>query len=739
MHKSNKWRRRIIRLLDDLLLDLQSLPPTAAQAAVFEKPSTESDRADSMFEGVEGVETTESLYFTDPMKIPTTKDPVIYKLKPYDEDTAFAIYCLFQDATYLRLFSARAWREFRLGAIGIQTATFCTNVVCSSIEELSAVFLEEFGRFGATESSRVHTNIDSFFRQHCGTDAVLTDGVNPDCEDVSFARNAKRRLGFYINALSCSRITRLLFESFIARPGQYWGTTLDDMRLLKSLYQLRLLSTMSGPGPTVWKMDCIYPTSSSLVNGALDTDSAFAAQILWDIQQEVDPQTAGVEDILARVSQDMHSVYLNYDHEWYSEKVKGDHRTRDKRMEKQFTFISETITHISKFQIDMEWAEHLFGRQCSFPGFQLLSHVPLLVGQQVAQYRYECQESFTDITNGYGHVLTAMHLYNAAKESGSLGTVRWEDMEFVIHQQCYNRVFAGDPPADNSEYLSRFCFVYGLDQTKFKSDRKPVKMDRVKNDIHIKGSSPRRLECPSEYIREYSKLKKGATASYTTLGSIDRITAMEEYVNNQLDQCSFHGQPSTIGFLIAAKEAYENDEEALTFDIYDFHMRCCRLLRSIRDLCLREAPEDYPAVRFAGDDGLNTILAELLRDLSSVPRHHEPMWPKAVKLLWDLIEMEGSICVNAASVRVAMTTLEVTENDDKGSSDGSESETALETPLEHQSPSAETNERRPEEENRARSHHEAQSARSGSGSDVEDERKEPGASSFDDSPLTAGG
>ncbi|KAJ4330888.1 hypothetical protein N0V95_009980 [Ascochyta clinopodiicola] len=728
MQKGNKWRRRIIRLLDELLLDLQSQPPTAAQAASFEESSAEDNRADSMFEGVEGVESTESLYYSRSLAIPLNKDKFTYRLEQCDEDTVFAIYCLFQDATYLRLFSARAWREFSLGAVGIQTATFCTNIASSKMEEMCAVLLRDFSRFKATDSTRMHTNIDSFFRQHCGTDAVVTDAVSPDCEDVYFARNSNRRLGFYISTLSCSRITRLLFEAFIERPGQYWGTTLDDMRLLKSLFQLRLLKQMKGPGPRVWKMDYMYAAASALVKGALDTDSVFSAQMLWDIQQEVDPQAADVENILATVGQDVYGLYLDYDHAWCSEKLKSNHQSRYKRMYEQFVFINETITHIDKFQIDMEWTEHLFERQCPFPGFQLLRHVPLLVGQQVSQYRYEFQESFMEIVSDHGHILAAIHLYNAAKESGSLETVRWEDMEFVVKQQCFARIFAGEPPMENSEYSSRFCVVYGLDQTKFKPDRKLVRVGRVKDDIRKKSSSPRRPECLSEYIREYSKFKHGADTSYTTLESDDRVRAMETFVMNQLDSRSSYGEPDTIGFFIAAKEAYDNDEEALNFNIYDFHMRCTLLLRSIRDLCLKEAPEDYPTVRFARDDGINPTLAELLRDLSSVPRHHEPMWPKAVKLLRDLIEAEGSLCVTSSATRMTMTTVESDEAESKGSSDGSGSETALDTPLGDESPSADTDWQGPEPEGDVQSPHEPEDPQSGDEPRVEDGSKEPGAS-----------
>lgn len=127
MKQNNKWRRRIIRVLETLLEDLQSRPPGPTQSAVIQKLAELGDQSDSTTGGHSGVEVVESLYYWKVMKIPKTNDNVIYRLKEYLEETAFKVYCFMQDATYIRLFSARVWRDFSLGNIGVQTATVVTN------------------------------------------------------------------------------------------------------------------------------------------------------------------------------------------------------------------------------------------------------------------------------------------------------------------------------------------------------------------------------------------------------------------------------------------------------------------------------------------------------------------------------------------------------------------------------------------------------------------------------------
>lgn len=695
-----------------------------------------SDRADSMFEGVEGaevveiVEITESLYYTKPIRIPRTNDEVVYKLQSCHEDTAFAIYCLLQDSHYLRLFSARAWREFKLGAIGIQTATICTNVAVAKIEELCDRFLETVTDFKRWE---MHLKIDLFLRDHCCYSKG--DFISPECEDVTLARSATRRLGFLSTSLLCGRVLGLTVDAYTLRQGQFWGETLDDMRLLKSLYQLSTLEELPGRCPFVCRHDCMYTTGSCLLRRRYEVDTVFAAQMLWDIQQEIDTGAADTENILRQVGRDLRILYDQYMPEWC-------HRSPSlfKRMNDECLFIDQIINGgIDKLQKDLEVVEQQCPTQCPLPGFRLLRHVPLLVGQLVDQQRYSFQDFFMDIANDWGHVLTAIHFYNAAKESGALQTTQWEDMEWVIDHQNFHWIFAGEPPTKNEEYSSRLCLVYGLDQTKFASDRKPTKTERVKNDIHLKGVAPRRLESSSRFGKIYMKRKQESPTTSATPSRKMLLDVLEEFANNQLDQASPYGEPNNIGFLIAVKDAYEEDEEAVNFDIFDFHLRCSRLLKEIRKTCLEEAPEDYPAVRFDGEDGLNPTIAELLRDLTGCSRHHHRVWPKAVELLRNLIEKEGSTCAERAWARMKMSTLESPGAHIETPSDDSASDNMMETPpLGSGLSSGRSDSHEPKTKNSICVPHQMESPENSTGSNAVDVSKESNASETDQIPWSIG-
>ncbi|KAJ4992989.1 hypothetical protein SVAN01_01341 [Stagonosporopsis vannaccii] len=681
---NNKWRRRIIRLLEDLLRDLQCRPPSLAQAAIIDKLAASSNRADSMFEGVERVEITESLYYTKPIEIPHKKDRYIYKLNECLEDTAFAVYCFMQDATYLRLFSTRAWHEFALGEIGIETATFCTNSVDGHIGEMSEELRRTFDHFNDTWMTRMHTKVDAFLRQQCANDAhvshALFEQIKPSCEDVSFARHATRRLGYYASALLCVKTTRLIFQAFLASREGYWGEGRDEFRLLKSLCQLRCLECSTGEVSSTFRRDCMHSAAQALVSGHIDTDAVFAAQMLHDIQQQVNPQRVATEDILEQVSQDYLNLYYMYGPIWHNEKLSAIRPARTKRMYERYSLLHQIVHSPDqrRMQDNMENHEHEHGRKFILPGFQLLRHVPSLIGQLVTRYRVDFHLDFLEIANDAAHILTAIHLYNAAEATGALQTKCWRDMEWVIDRQSHDAIFGGEPPKTVAEYSRRFCVAYGLDSTKFTTGRKLQVAEQVKNNIHLKGSFPRRLESCSQLLRIFSEGRKAH--SINPLGHQGIVETTEEFADGQLDWSAPYGVPNKIGVLIAAKESYDGDEEALCFDIFNFHLRCTRLLMDIRDLCLKEAPEDYPAIRFGGEDGVNPTLAELLRDLTDSPRHCERMWPKAVKLLGDMIEEEGSACIEQAIERMKMTTMDSINLDSDTSSDSVQETSTVQSP-----------------------------------------------------------
>ncbi|KAJ8112644.1 hypothetical protein OPT61_g5033 [Boeremia exigua] len=662
MKSNNKWRRRIIRLLDDLLTDLQRRPPGLEQGLIIDRLTSLSNRADSMFEGLGQVERAESLYYTRPIEISNKESVIVYRLKDCAEDTAFATYCFLQDASYLRLFSARAWREFALSKIGIQTATFCTNSTDAQIGRMSEELRKTFDHFNDTWMTRMHPKVDTFFRSHCG-DAIPTadpflDEIHPDCEDVILARHANRRLGYYACTLICAKMSRMSFEAFLGSPREHLSDSLHDMCMVKSLYQLRCLQWPKDAISSALRADCMYSGAHALVLGHIDTDAIFTAQMLYDIQQQINPQTLGTENIIGHLCHDYHDLYRVYAPEWNNETFKAAHPSRTQRMCEQYKLLDKIVGGDDDIQLQdiLERWECKTDRQYTIPGFQLLRHAPSLIGQLVAHFRTDFHTEFLDITNDSGYILTACHLYNAAKASGALQLYRWVDIEWVIDHQSRYTIFGGELPVTDTEYIRRFCLVYGLDSTKFLHSRKPTPSTRVKNDIRPKGSFPRRLESCSQLVRICTRTPR--TCTDTPWAYPVAAKTMEDFADNQLDWLSTYGKPNKIGVLIASKESYDSDEEALNFDIFALHLKCARLLTKIRDICIEEAPEDYPMARFGGEQGINPTVAEVLRDLIAVPRYHARMWPTVVRLMSGMIQEEGSACLDMAFERMKVTTLD---------------------------------------------------------------------------------
>ncbi|KAF3002111.1 hypothetical protein E8E13_009885 [Curvularia kusanoi] len=587
-----------------------------------------------------GIENTESLYYTKSINVPDNSGRILYRLQQCAEDTAFAVYCYVQDATYLRLFSAVAWREFTLGVIGIQTAAFCTDSVDATIGKVSEKLRKSFDSFEETWMTRMHTKLDAFLRRHCGDDATVLethlDGIMFDCDDIALATHANRRLGYYASTIACVRTTRLMFENFLSGSARHPDINQEVMPFLKSVHQLRCLESMPGTFSMVLKRDCMYSAAHALVLGHLDSDAVLAAQMMHDIQKQVIPETSPLEDIVDSLSERFHQLYQLFRPVWSCEGAKATNPERFRRMSAQHELLCYAVGVDTSFQDEMDKLERMESKCYSVPDFGLLRHVPTLIGQLIGQYQFEFQNEFLELSNDYGDILTTLHFYNAAKNSGSLQTQNWKDMEWVIEHQPKDVVFAGDPPATNAEYARRFCLEYGLDVTQ----------DQTSSDVYFKRGPPKRLESCSKLVRNLSDLWHAG--GHADSHKRDRHVLAFVMALEQLHVDSPYGMPSNIGMLMAAKETHDRDEEARWFNIFEFHAICSNLLTVVRNMCLEEAPNDYPATTFGKGNDPNLFMAELLRDPAHCQRHHHRIWPKAVKVLSTYIGSKGSLCYDNA-------------------------------------------------------------------------------------------
>lgn len=324
--------------------------------------------------------------------------------------------------------------------------------------------------------------------------------------------------------------------------------------------------------------------------------------MIYDIQQQLDPQSSQVEEIVEVLGQlhgEKHKALRTL---WSSEDARTTKSSRFDRMYAQHMIFCYANESTCNLQEEMNKAERLQSKHYDVSDFGLLRHVPTLIGQLVAQCQFEFQIEFLDLANDCGHILAATHFHKAARNSGHyLKTQRWEDMEWVINCQSSHAIFAGKPPTMNSEYASRFCLVYGLDAAKFAADLELPMMGQVNNDFHLENVAPARLHSCSRFVRIAPSIEQ-ISGSYQDAPA-ELMAMISQMALERLDLTSPYGEPNPIGVLIAAKELFDRDELARNFDFIDFHLRCWDMLLAVRNMCFEEAPTDYPAVRFRNDQG----------------------------------------------------------------------------------------------------------------------------------------
>ena len=92
--------------------------------------------------------------------------------------------------------------------------------------------------------------------------------------------------------------------------------------------------------------------------------------------------------------------------------------------------------------------------------FWLLKNHPLLCGLMVYYMNISIRELGISVSNAYDTILSASHLYNAAKQSGLLSQP-WPDMEYLISVHTAKRLFVGGLPTTPGDLFKRFQLATG--------------------------------------------------------------------------------------------------------------------------------------------------------------------------------------------------------------------------------------------------------------------------------------
>ena len=224
----------------------------------------------------------------------------------------------------------------------------------------------------------------------------------------------------------------------------------------------------------------------------------------------------------------------------------------------------------------------------------MLKAHPLLCGSIMYWLELSLQEFFISLSNCYDSILVRGHLYNAARQMG-LYQDSWKDMVFLIKCHTPQRLFVGEPPKRQEDFLKRLQLVLGFSATNFGKNRR---------NIEVRGSSAdlrnRRLRKTSPiydiFRNRYCTLDSFADLSRQKIDAVVAIVAQEhpdfDHIKDYADQWRKTRKLKSSELLTILGVALTDENIHLRFDYISMHIKCATFLMGMRDRFI--ASSEYP-------------------------------------------------------------------------------------------------------------------------------------------------
>ncbi|CAG8980555.1 hypothetical protein HYALB_00002552 [Hymenoscyphus albidus] len=148
---SNQKHRYLIQILSETLALLKPLSRSTATSTVPKEPDHDlksGKHIGDLCNRFGFLEIEEPTSWTSTAVSNKSNKPIHdYEIKKTEEDTSFAIYCLFKDLTDIRHYIRQTWAEYREHCITFTTAASVTNTAIALFRRLTREFVSEFPQF----------------------------------------------------------------------------------------------------------------------------------------------------------------------------------------------------------------------------------------------------------------------------------------------------------------------------------------------------------------------------------------------------------------------------------------------------------------------------------------------------------------------------------------------------------------------------------------------------------------
>jgi hypothetical protein len=313
----------------------------------------------------------------------------------------------------------------------------------------------------------------------------------------------------------------------------------------------------------------------------------FAMQMLLDIRNVLGNDTSQAFQELQATGQRVTAAIRHYfqfsrNHGTHGKKW---HKDNDSQILKLVSFVSTWINQdlISKAvrkqskQIPEEHGVEL-------PPFFLMKQHPLLCGSLVYWLNLSLQEFSISLANAYDSILSAAHLYNAARKSNLLA-ISWPDMDYLISAHTSQRIFVGGLPSKPEDFFKRFHMVLGASVLNFARNRRAIRPHDSSKDA---GCRRLRKTMPIHDIfrARYCIPEGRAELTRTKLDVVIAEAAIRHPELNHIaadaNQWANTRKLTSLQLMSILRVAITDEEFHLHFDYISMHIRCATLLSEMR-------------------------------------------------------------------------------------------------------------------------------------------------------------
>ncbi|MCJ1407255.1 hypothetical protein MMC19_001326 [Ptychographa xylographoides] len=546
-----------------------------------------------------------------------------------DEETDFAVFCLFEDLRRIRSHLGQVWQDYKSGQLALMTASIITNTAFGFVDDIE----KEFRRSNPMLiRAQFHDNpIMPMYLATC-----MRVGVDYDHRDnhEDLYNYQMQEIGeFYMLPiyLLLEAFTRVLQPKHIpiAKRGYYGvydpkserkNMTYRQKMAEDKIILLEILPTLCILGQARHTLFALDGVSEGLGNlyrtKKIPLWLVFATQVFLDINHAMRDQ---IGEAYLQVKRTAIVTKINISLVMDGPLHTANWPKQNQKIAKDlWDFAQEWVMSDGMDRLAQSFYSSSVPTRDAEPYGLLKSH-PLLCGTIDTSLKLLNRETGIALSRAWGSILYVGHLYNALRQLHVLD-LEWPDMELFISIHTPETLFVGGLPASIEDCNKKYELMMGVSVANFAKNRK-----KAGNGKAVPSKlGPRNWQIDTPMIRtikeRYTTPRGSIEWSLQNVEDILKETSQQNLPQHVRNRWNRSHQLSPLQLLELLRSALTVEYKALRYDYISMHFRCLQFLRELRDLIDEDLRSQFGPEYLEREDQLSTLVGYILMDALTYER-----------------------------------------------------------------------------------------------------------------------